>query len=282
MPTKYSPRSDDPWANEREGKKPWFSKISLSNLAEPAIIVAIITTFFYIFISGYYDSYFQRLSIPFYILDLPFTFYLYSAHWMLYILYYVISLIILIDILKMGLRVYRTAKGPKYDIIIVYISAILLTVYTLTYITNLIKNVITILFIVVFSCFWIWTLKDLYKKGEINQGLIVSIIIVFLVVSTTVPTLLGRISAENLIKGGKDSFEVKLDMKNENSDLLNRTLILVTHSNYKYYLVEKNESVPKKVKLFIIPDDQIKMIVVEPVGVDERPIYEFYKDWRLI
>lgn len=101
-----------------------------------------------------------------------------------------------------------------------------------------------------------------------------------LLICIALPPMLGTDMAENLIKGDAQSFEVKLNLIDKNIDLSNKTFILVTHSDSKYYLIEKNESMPQNVKIYIIPDDQIKVVTVKPFEGTQRPIYESYKDWR--
>ena len=60
MSKKFAPRSDDPWDKETERERePWFNRISFPNLTEPTIIIALITSLYYVFISGYYISYFH-------------------------------------------------------------------------------------------------------------------------------------------------------------------------------------------------------------------------------
>jgi hypothetical protein len=65
------------------------------------------------------------------------------------------------------------------------------------------------------------------------------------------------------------------------SVLIDKTLILVVHGNNKYYLIEKNESIPKEVKLYIIPDDQIKTITIKAIKRETTSMFEYYKNWRL-
>ena len=283
MPKKSVPRSDNPWDEEKEDqKKTWVGKIKFSNLAEPTIFGAITTAFFYILISGYYDSYFKRLSIPFYSLDLPFTFYLYSAHWILYFIYYILLFFMLSDGLKRGFEAY--SKASKYDKVAIMITQIILIMAGLFVLSPFIDcgwNLSIIIFSVLIPIIFILFLKDKHTKGKIDQEFVILAIFLLLVVSTTIPPNLGRSAAENLIRGEEGSFEAKLDLKNGNPDLLSRTLILVIHSNNKYYLVEKNESIPKEVKLYIIPDDQIKMATIEAVGGESRSVYEIYKNWIL-
>ena len=56
-------------------------KINLSRFVEPTSIIALATVVFYFIMSSYNFAYFKELSMPFYSLDLPFTFYLYNGQY---------------------------------------------------------------------------------------------------------------------------------------------------------------------------------------------------------
>ena len=74
---------------------------------------------------------------------------------------------------------------------------------------------------------------------------------------------IGIIEANSLITGEKWHLEIKLELKDINFCIRDKTLILVTHGNDKYYVIEKTTPAPDYAKLYIIPDDQIKMITIE-------------------
>jgi hypothetical protein len=173
MPKKYVPRSDNPWDEEEaEKKKSWVGKINFSNLAEPTIFGAIITAFFYLLISGYYDSYFQRLSIPFYSLDLPFTFYIYSAHWILYSIYYILFSFMLFDTLKAGFKVY--SKAIKYDkirIIIIQIVLILSAIFVFSPLIDRGWNLGLLIVSLLTPILPLLLLKERYEKGSVPRFL---------------------------------------------------------------------------------------------------------------
>lgn len=290
MPTKYTPRSDDPWIEEDDPgdkekeiePKSWFDKIRFSNLAEPAIIVVITTAFFYMVVAGYYISYYKRLSISFYSLDLPLTFYLYAGNSIIYSIFWVILLIPLINTAYHAVRIYKKMEKSKTTIFM-YLTLIIYSIFVVVSIFNLIKNVFAFLVILITILDFIWILLLYYKKRSYKTFDFMSSFIIFIILLyILIPPLLGNISAESLIRGEAGSLEVKLDLDNKSPALLNKNLMLVIHSDSKYYLVEKNESLPREANLYIIPDDQIKMIIVKPVKQEQRKFYEFYKSWRLI
>lgn len=289
MPEKYSPRSDDPWDKEKEDnlgenekeekKKHWSSQIRLSNHAEPTIIIALISAIFYIFISDYYISYFNRLSIPFYTLDLSLTFYLYAAKQILLALFIMVSIIYLIDSALLIEKNYSKNKSYRnlFCLIVCWISLIVAYVLFLSQFKTE-----SIIYKLIPPIFYIFYVKSYEKRNQDRVGFIfMNIFLIYVITFLYIP-ILGDNSAEDLIRGSDGNLEIKLELKDNESSLPNGTLILVTHSNNKYFLVEKNESNLGKTNLYIIPDDQIKMVLVKPVENKAKPIYEFNKNWRLI
>lgn len=289
MLIKYTPRSDDPWDkekednpidNKKEKERPlWSNKIILSNFSEPAVMIAFITATFYIFISSYYISYFQRLSISFHALDLPFTFYLKAGNSILYVLYYLILLAILIGSFKTAIKLYKNGTRDK-EFIFVSISFLCFFAFVLYTVLNLVGNIsliISILFILIFM--YVFPYED-YKRMDYKNLNFMNLFLIALLISVFIPAPLGINDAEKLIGGDAGSVEVKLILNNNIPDLLNKELVLAIHSDSRYYLVEKNESLPKEVNLYIIPDNQIKMIIAKPVIKEQRKFHEFYKDWR--
>jgi len=290
MPEKYSPRSDDPLDKEKEENpgekekehKSWLDKTRFSNLAEPAIIVVITTAFFYMVVAGYYISYYKRLSISFYSLDLPLTFYLYAGNNILNSIYWLIISLFFIRTVYYGITAYKKIEKNK-ETAFMYLMLIVYSIVVVTSILNFIKNVFVLFMILLMILISIPFFNKAYKEKSYKtfDFITLSFIFIFLIF-ISIPSNLGNISAESLVRGDAGNLEVKLDLDNKSPDLLNKTLMLVIHSDSKYYLVEKNESVPKEVNLYIIPDDQIKMIMVKPVEKEQRKFYEFYKEWRFI
>lgn len=291
MLIKYTPRSDDPWDeekedypidNKKERERPfWYNKIILSNLSEPAIMIAFITATFYIFISSYYISYFQRLSISFHALDLPFTFYLKAGNSILYVLYYLILLATSIGSLKTAIKLYKKGARDK-EFIFMSISFLCFFAFVLYTVLNLVGNISIIISILLLIMFILVFPYENYKRGDYKNLNFMNIFLITLIISVITPAPLGINDAEKLIGGAAGSVEVKLILNSNIPDLLNKELVLAIHSDSRYYLVEKNETLPKEVNLYIIPDNQIKMIIAKPVIKEQRKFHDFYKDWRLI
>lgn len=289
MTIKYAPRSDDPWDKEKEDnlgenekkekKKHWSSQIRLSNHAEPTIIIALISAIFYIFISDYYISYFNRLSIPFYTLDLPLSFYLYAANQILFSSFFLILILYIVDT---ALKFEKNfSKDKTFKDLLFLIICFLLLIFIYVYLLGFFKTG-NIFYTLSPPFFYILYVQAYKQRNRDKIGFVfINIFIISIIILNYIP-ILGNNSAENLIKGSDGNLEIKLELKDNESSLPNGTLILVTHSNNKYFLVEKNESNLGKTNLYIIPDDQIKMVLVKPVENKAKPIFEFNKNWRLI
>ncbi|OPY55085.1 MAG: hypothetical protein A4E48_00155 [Methanosaeta sp. PtaU1.Bin060] len=249
-------------------------------MTEPTIIIALVTSIFYTSISGYYIAYFKRLSIPFYTLDLPFTFYLNAGNGILYALYYLIILVSLGGSLEIAVKMYKNGKFDRRDLFW-FISGLCIFALLLLFIFNFVKNIFFILFVLLMTIHFYDFIYKKYRNKNYETLTVQNLFIVAFIICISIPSYLGTINADKLIGGDAGSLEVKLDLDNKSPDLLNKTLILVVHSDGKYYLVEKNKSIPKEPNLYIIPDHQIKSIVVKPVKEGQRKFYEFYKDWRI-
>lgn len=273
MSEKYTPKSDDPWAREREEKENIWSKITnMSNHIDSVIILSLISCLFYVFITSYYISYFQRLSISFYILDLPLTFYLYAAKQLLVCIFFIISIYYIIDTIVIFDKNF--VDGRKYGrlvgLILCYSVLILGYIYLLKLFNT--ENVFYIIFPPIFYILYVKSYKNRVKDK--NGFIFLNIFLIYLVIFVYIP-ILGNNSAENLLIGNEGSLKVKLDLKDVNHSLSNETLILVTHSNGKYFLIEQNKSKLKNPNLYIIPDDQIKMITIIPVEKGPKRSYDF-------
>lgn len=91
----------------------------------------------------------------------------------------------------------------------------------------------------------------------------------------TFPAMVKYYSAEDLVKGYSDHFEINLSLKEKNNSLNNKTFILVMQSNGNYYLIEKSgslqESVPQN--LIIIPETQIQTAAVKRVNFNRSAYF---------
>jgi hypothetical protein len=243
MSKKYTLRSDDPWDIEKEDdqgerekeKKPWFKKISSPNLTEPTIMIAFVTAMFYVVISGYYISYFKRLSIPFDMLDLSLTFYLNAGNGILYVLNYLIVLATLIGISKIAIELYK--KGTRdNEFLFMTVTYFCVFIYVLFSIFNFIGNVSLAFSLLISTAFFYAFPYTDYKKRNYGNLSITNCILLAILICLFIPSQLGTNNAEKLIGGDAGSLEVKLNLNDKSSDLLNRTLMLVIHSDNKYYL----------------------------------------------
>jgi hypothetical protein len=178
-------------------------------------------------------------------------------------------------------------KNPKRHI--VRGLMVIISLYSAYMISDSVKSVACLIICILFS-YLVYGLID--AKSRISEwvskiiGLVLSnenyinkditnyfIIAALAFITFSLLPMFGAISAENLIKGEGGGFEVKVDLVDENSDLINKSLILVIHTGGEYYLTGKNESLPDEIELYIVPDDQVKKIVIKQMGKGT---------WRLI
>lgn len=101
MPKMRTLLSDDPWANEIKIDDSITKKV-ITFINQPTYLTILLTVLFYIIVSSYYVNYFNRLSIPFNALNLPFTFYLESGYNLLLVIIFFI-LIVIISLISLSM-----------------------------------------------------------------------------------------------------------------------------------------------------------------------------------
>lgn len=267
---KVLPRSDDPWISENTdvptGLNRLFSLADKSNAIFYGIGL-LMTAIFYLIVSEYYISYFNTLSIQFYSLDLPFSFYLFAGYTIIGTIISLIFIILFIFIAYLELNRFLKSRDKValswviFSIFIISLFCYLL--YLQGYITAELLGIIPILY----SLITIYSIID--KRSYRGFDKLVRIffaLFIFAVVLNAVSNVseyLGKRSAENLIEGKTKDPEVIINLIDNKTNLENRTFIQAIHSNNKYYFIEKNESShPINAKLYIIPDNCIEMITV--------------------
>lgn len=108
-------------------------------------------------------------------------------------------------------------------------------------------------------------IKDLIKYKS-NLWISVPVLLVLLIISTILlPSMMGHYAAEDLATGRGDHIQINLTLKEDNSNIKNKDLILVTQCNENYYLIEisNNSSRNSSAYLFIVPEDQIQTAVLK-------------------
>jgi hypothetical protein len=74
-------------------------------------------------------------------------------------------------------------------------------------------------------------------------------------------------AADNLIQGKGGHLDIQLFMKDKtDTQFQNKTFTFVMQLENRYYVLEKNETVPAHPKLYIIPIDQVAMATVHRVS----------------
>jgi len=94
-----------------------------------------------------------------------------------------------------------------------------------------------------------------------------------------IPATIGFYAAEDLIRGKVDHLEIDITLKDINStNLLNKTLILITQCNSNYYLIEKCDPIPNNTSqlLYIIPENQMQIAALTKMHVEQPASGEFF------
>jgi hypothetical protein len=262
MLKKRKPIRDDEYDNEDTDSDVEHDNRILSFITQPVIFPLIITALFYIIVANYYISFFNRLSLPFFSLNLPLTFYLNSG-------FLIISFIMFASIIF--ILIYNTYLMRKFGLIsgrrrlisiFMIILAFIITQF-FVYVDIFNKGFpIIILSVVLTVSFLAIMLKSVTKEEKLPTRAYMIIAVILFCLVIILPPSLGLYSADCLIKGNSDNFEVQLSLKDKNISIPNNTFILVSQSNGNYYLVEKMDQMPELVKLYVIPESNIKMISI--------------------
>jgi len=102
--------------------------------------------------------------------------------------------------------------------------------------------------------------------------------IIFLCISLALSSNLGVTHAIHLIEGdGDNTFSINFTWKeNPSTEIEGKELILIIHSEGKYYVIEKQKPAPEFPEVYIIPDEQVEFAVVKKIP------FTFYNIKRFI
>jgi hypothetical protein len=266
--------------------------INLSNLSKHFALITVACSIF-VFLSSYIYTifFFKNIDIPYNTLVIPITFFLRP-----------IILSVLIIVGTLGYTYLYCSKfihdpdkliDEKYyqTIGVFFISIILLFITVFWFANNpvLTFDEIKILFGFLFliATFLIGIPKLLPKKNNyrikyklffIKNNLYTILFFIILLVIFYFQTLadLGTSDSEDLIKGRPGSYEVILDFVEPNSDLENKTLILLMQYGGNSYLVEKCDPniSHNTAEVYMIPDHSIKSITIRKIPSPNSNSYD--------
>lgn len=290
---KRKPDDIDPWPKD-DPLKDIADKI-LPWMSQPVIIVVLFSVMFYLIISFYYFSYFKRLSVPFFILNLPITFYQDAGRIILTALFNIAQFTIPIFVIIIVISIIKLKYIPIYFkvlsclICIVYNFIFCYTTFLKFPIMQLSDLSITIgLIISVISLYIIYmTIKKTYPTWDTARYIIfiTMLVLIYLGIVSNIDIMAKNVANELLL--GDNGFEVKLILDDNNSSLYNKSLMLIAQCNGNYYLTEKYDSLPEKVKSYVIPEKRVKEMIIiandEPnrssylVSEFKSPIFDAYR-----
>ena len=93
-----------------------------------------------------------------------------------------------------------------------------------------------------------------------------TILIILLIISllSISNAFYGHMHAKYLIEGERDAISVNFSWKEDSpKEMEGKELMLIIYSDHKYYVVAKQKPAPKYPEIYIIPDDQIKFVLMK-------------------
>jgi len=253
--------------NSDSGDSPWAPS-TLSRYVGPTLILALVTAFFYFVGRGYYWAFFRRLSLSSIDLNFPIT-----SYFMVAIppclMIFVLSIISFHGAKKRPTTFFQALRGNLVFIALFVFAIIFLLriwenwFYTVVIVQGLICVVGFVLYSIrhrstanlfyrhLWPYSWLWRIV-----WSIGGMLCLSLFAAFM----------GDTDATKLIEGTlASSSEITLELKSTNINLQSKSLILVYHHNGNYYVVEKSKPAPKRPRVYIIPDSQVKMATLRRI-----------------
>lgn len=258
--------SDDPWDEIKDDPRKGLFEKAMGFITQPIILPLIISVLFYIIVSNFYINFYDGLSLPFYTLNLPLTFYLNAGYNFLIFLTSFLIIPLTIIVIYISLKEFVQLK-LKLIIIFLFFSLVLSLIYAISLITyfsilDIISLSIKLTFELSLLIVIIYRIKSPGIAPEYIYPYMLMFLSVFILIVYTIPNDAGYLMAENLKKGGPDNFEVQLYLKDSNISIPNNTFILISQSNGNLYLIEKNCSATEDSKLYIIPEEEIKLMTM--------------------
>jgi len=225
----------------------------------------------YFFGYGYLSSYYGNLSISLKLIDFQLSDYLLAG--LIPVLFALFFIIV---------SFYSWKQKPEKHIVIIFsnviftIQLLIICLYSvlvfgntsLLITDNFIIVVVVILIILINILINTYIMDksipyELYNKNIYWEGILILILIIFVF---SVACISGNIVAEQTIQGNNShSKDVKLILKDKNvsDEIENKSLILIVIDENKFYFIEKNETLRKYPKLYIIPSNQIKIVILK-------------------
>lgn len=244
----------------------------LNVLFDSAFLVVIVTSCLYLFGYGYYKSFFDGLSIPTKFLEISPVHYFIKSFDVIIIF----SIVFTIALLLYSFNIYLSSKIniPKlifYFLLILSLSISLLIIPLLSFdmrLNILAMIVLAVPFLISINKFHfgdtyaklLKELKNIIEAENINKFIYSVILLLFVLFYSST---FGFNDAANFTHGNSpDALEIQLNLKDKNdTELQNKTLLLVMMHQNKYYIVEKNINGSDS-NLYIIPVDQVERATI--------------------
>jgi len=121
----------------------------------------------------------------------------------------------------------------------------------------LVAGIILLLF------YFISVYNKLIINWKSNPFAVISICLICISLMSNFASFFGRNHAKLTIEGeGVEITFVKIKTKTNFDNLDNNKLILIMHNDKKYYITEQKKPAPLNPYIYVVPDDQIEMVVL--------------------
>lgn len=247
---------------EKDNQDGKDSQINIKYFEEPAFLTAFITASLYFVGYGYYTAYFSRFSVPLKFINIGIIDYMTLGF--LPVVLLSIFIVIFFGVWShVPKNFFEAFLGNLLPIILILITcgeAILINddIYMKYFFLGV--ALILVLFLIYISC-----QKESMAYFVHESGFILKIGLMLIIIGGlfSLSAFLGDHNANNFIHGKDDRLEIQLSLKDKmNTQLHDKTFILIMLQDNKYYISEINKNVSEYPILYIIPTDEVEMATV--------------------
>ena len=233
-------------------------KDKLSKFAQPAVILALTTAYIYIIGAFYLKGFYHYFGLGFVELNFTFDYILLNA-----MPGFAIILLLICPVIYYALFPTQDKAARNYFFLGAYTAAIISFIVLKEHIP--IKPLYKYMgFISLLICVPILTYLTTKMYKEASTFFKIMVIITLLLVSVLMSYYSGEVNAGVIFSKKQNMVSIKLFTKKDFPiDINNKRMILITHKNGLFYVVEDNQLTSKPIQLFVIPEDQVVLAIQE-------------------
>ena len=236
----------------------------ISEYIEPATIITLTIGAVYYVGWSYTNGYFERLGIQHDSLEFPTSFYLMRGF-----LPVLVSAIVVYWAFS-GTRVSKQtrANAAQGNVPILLLAALLLLEgFTKPSVRIYLFAAAGLILVAFIMCSWQKTSlsQRIQKSPPLGR---IFILLMLIAVSVVTANFLGQHDAARSVEGAlRNGVLVRFAWKGEvRPELENKAFVLILHRDGKYYVVGLESPAPEFPKVYIVPDEQIKLAVIQRIN----------------